>query len=40
MEDETIVRRSKEFLVFTMEASRGIPVLGLSVTERCLKLSS
>lgn len=40
MEDEVIVRRSKEFLVFTMEGNRGIPVLGLSITETRLKLSS
>lgn len=40
MEDETLVRRSKGFLVFTMEGNRGIPVLGLSITERLIQLLS
>lgn len=41
MGEESILSRSKEFLVFTMGGgNRGIPMLGLSITERCLKLSS
>lgn len=40
VEDEAIVRRSKEFLMFTLEGDRGAPELGLCISGKCLKLSS